>query len=199
MKEDLAADDNQSDLVAGFVEKTHLLAFLKSKPGLTADTDLRPYLFLAQTSISRGKQVALLPPDEKALTLAKTIAGGDRVMSKSAALRAAAEEGGIVESVIRHLTTTLGNSTDNRARTHILTGLDAICTKHPRFYGDIIKALEQCNPGNSDAVGIAGNTLLVNAETRGVTVSPDLKERFSKAAGVLGALSGGKRDRLQRK
>jgi hypothetical protein len=93
----------------------------------------------------------------------------------------------------------LESSKDNRARTHILTGLDAICTKHPRFYGDIVKVLEKCDPGSNDAVGIAGNNLLANAESRGINVSPDLKERFSKAAGALGALASGKRDRLRKK
>jgi hypothetical protein len=199
LRERPSPSENQSELVAGFAEKTHLLAFLKSEPRLSADTDLRPYLFLAQTSISRGKQVALLPPDEKALALAKAIAGADRVMSKAAALRAAAEEGGSVEPVIRHLRNTLGSSTDNRARTHILTGLDAICAKHPRFYADAVKALEQCDPGGSEAIGVAGNTLLANAESRGIAVSPDVKDRFNKAAGALGALAGGRRERPRRK
>lgn len=194
-----STEDTQSELVAGFAEKTRLLAFLKNEPSLSANTDLRPYLFLAQTSISRGKQVALLPPDEKALALARSIAGADRVMSKAAALRAAAEEGGAVESVIRHLTGLLGASTDNRARTHILTGLDAICTKHPRYYADAVKGLEKCDPGNNGAVGIAGNTLLANAESRGATVSEEIKDRFNKAAGALGALAGSRRDRTKRK
>ncbi len=198
VKGDWTSEENQSELVAGFAEKTRLLTFLKNEPGLSGNTDLRPYLFLAQTSISRGKQAPLLPPDEKALALAKSIAGMDRVMSKSASLRAAAEEGGTVESVIRHLANALGSSKDNRARTHILTGFDTICMKHPRLYDDVVKAMEQCDPGSNDAVGIAGNNLLANAETRGITISPDLKERFSKAAGALGVLTS-KRDRSRRK
>lgn len=199
LRDKASGEESQSDVVAGFAEKTRLLALLKNEPGLSADTDLRPYLFLAQTSISRGKQVALLPPDEKALALAKAIAGADRVMSKAAALRAAAEDESAVESVIRHLTGILGTTTDTRTRTHILNGLDVICAKHPRYYADTVKALEQCDPGKSDAVGVAGNALLASAENRGVIVSADLKERFSKAAGALGALVGTGRDRPRRK
>jgi len=199
VKEDVVSDEDKSELVAGFAEKTRLVALLKNDPGLSADSDLRPYLFLAQTSISRGKEVRLLPPDEKAQSLAKSIAGADRVMSKAAALRAAAEEGGTVESVIRHLVNTLASSTDNRARTHILTGIDAICTRHQRFYEDVVKGLEQCDPGSNTAVGVAGNTLLANAENGGISVSPDLKDRFAQAAGALSALSGSKRDRPRRK
>lgn len=199
VKEDVVSEEDKSELVAGFAEKTRLVTFLKNDPSLSGNSDLRPYLFLAQTSISRGKEVRLLPPDEKALSLAKSIAGADRVMSKAAALRAAAEEGGTVESVIRHLVNMLASSKDNRARTHILTGMDTICTRHHRFYGDVAKGLEQCDPGGNTAVGIAGNTLLANAENCGITVSPDLKDRFARAAGELSALSGGKRDRSRRK
>lgn len=198
VKEGVGPDENQSALVAGFAEKTRLVTFLKNDPGLSADTDLRPYLFLAQTSISRGNQVRLLPPDEKAQALAKSIAGADRIMSKATALRAAAEEDGTVESVIRHLLNTLTSSTDNRTRTHVLTGLDAICSKHPRFYGDVVKGIEQYDPGDNAAVGVAGNTLLVNAENRGISVSPGLKDRFNKASGVLSALSSSKQDLSRR-
>lgn len=199
VNEEPVAAEEKSELVEGFAEKTHLVTFLKNDPALTANTDLRPYLFLAQTSISRGKEIRLLPPDEKALSLAKSIASADRVMSKAAALRAAAEEGGTVESVLRHLVNMLTSSRDNRARTHIITGLDAICARHQRFYGDIVKGLEQCDPESNAAVGVAGNTLLANAENAGIGVSPDLKDRFSKAAGVLSVLSSGKRDRSRRK
>jgi len=191
--------EEKSELVEGFAEKTHLVTFLKNDPGLTADSDLRPYLFLAQTSISRGKQTRLLPPDEKALSLAKSIAGKDRVMSKAAALRTAAEEAGTVESVIRHLVNTLAVSTDNQVRTHILTGLDTICGKHQRFYGDVVKGLDQCDPGSNVALGVSGNTLLSNAERAGTSASSNLRNRFANAAGVLSALSGGKRTRSQRK
>lgn len=199
VKKEEVSDEDQSELVAGFSEKTRLVAFIKNDPCISADTDLRPYLFLAQTSISRGKQVQLLPPDEKAQSLAKSIAGKDRVMSKAAALRAAAEEGDTVESVIRHLINMLGSSTDNRARTHIITGLDTICTKHHRFYEDAVRGLDQCDPGKNAAVGVAGNTLLVNAENYGIDISADLKQRYAKAAGVLSALSSGKRKRSARK
>ncbi|MGA3208031.1 MAG: P-loop NTPase fold protein [Syntrophales bacterium] len=193
------SDEEKSGIVEEFAEKTHLVAFLKNDPSLTADVDLRPYLFLAQTSISRGKQTRLLPPDEKSESLAKSIAGKDRVMSKASALRAAAEDAGTVESVIRHLVNTLAGSTDNQVRTHILTGLDTICAKHNRFYSDVVKGLDQCDPGSSTALGIAGNTLLSNAERVGTTVTSDLKDRFAKAAGVLSALSGGRHSSPRRK
>ncbi len=191
--------DEKSELVDEYIDKTQLITFLKSAPGLTANTDLRPYLFLAQTSISRGKQAQLLPPEEKAQTLAKSIAGKDRVMSKAASLRAAAEEVGTVESVIRHLVTTLLASTDNQVRTHILTGLDSICARHHRFFAVVVKGLDQCDPGNNTAMGVAGNNLLTNAERAGTSVSAELKAKFTRAAGALSVLSGTKRPRSQRK
>lgn len=192
LSDEAAPDDDQSKLVAGFATKTRLLTFLRNLPALSADSDLRPYLFLAQTSISRGSEVRLLPPEEKAQSFAKSISSPDRVMSKAAALRSASEESDTVESVIRHLLTLLGNSKDNRVRTHILTGLDIICAKNHQFYGDVVKGLEKFDPGNNEAVGIAGNTLVTNAENRGIEVSSTLMEKFAKAAGVLSVLSGSK-------
>lgn len=191
--------EEKSELVEEYAEKAQLITFLKSDPELTAATDLRPYLFLAQTSISRGKQAQLLPPDEKAQTLAKSIAGKDRVMSKAASLRAAAEEAGTVEAVIRNLMNPLLASTDNQARTHILTGLDTICARHHRFYAAVVKGLDQCDPGRNAALGVAGNNLLTNAERAGTSVSQELKDKFVGAAGALSVLSGTKRTRSQRK
>jgi hypothetical protein len=193
------ADQEKSELVEVFAEKAHLVTFLKSAPELTAETDLRPYLFLAQTSISRGKQAQLLPPDEKAQALAKSIGGKDRVMSKAAALRAAAEEAGTVASVVRNLVSLLASSTDNQVRTHVLTGLDVICSKHSRFYVDVIAGVNQFDPGNNTALGVAGSTLLANAERAGTIVPAGLRTRFDSAAGVLGALAGTKRGGSKRK
>jgi len=198
IKQKAESAEDKSDLVEGFVDKMHLLSFIRKDPRLTGESDLRPYLFLAQTSINREKQSRILPPDEKAQTLAKTIAGKDRVMSRATALRVAAEEIGTVESVIRHLMNEMVASTDNQSRTHILTGLDTICGKHNRFYSDVVKELGKLDPGNSAALGVAGNNLIANAERSGVTILPDLKDRFAKAAGVLGALTGGKRSRSER-
>lgn len=199
IKQKTESTEDKSDLVEGFADKMQLLSFIRKDPGLTGESDLRPYLFLAQTSINREKQSRLIPPDEKAQTLAKTIAGKDRVMSRATALRVAAEEIGTVESVIRHLINELTASTDNQSRIHILTGLDTICGKHNRFYSDVVKGLVQLDPGSNAALGVAGNNLIANAERRGVTILPDLKNRFAKAAGVLGALTVSKRPRPERK
>jgi len=198
MKDDHPADEDKSGLVSGFAGMTHLLAFLKNEPLVSADTDLRPYLFLAQTSINRGEQAALLPPDEKALSLARRIADADRIVSKAAALKVSAEEDDAVEPVIRHLLSFLTTSNDNRIRIHIVTGLDRICSKHPRFYPEMVKALERIDPSGNIALGVAGNTILANADATGVKVSPELKDRFTKAAGALEGLSGSRRTSKER-
>ena len=149
-------------------------------------------------AINRGKQTHLLPPDEKSESLARSIANKDRVMSKASALRAASEEVGIVESVIRHLLNMLPISSETQVRTHILTGLDTICTKQKQFYEEIVRGLSHFDPSNNAAVGVAGNSLLSNAERTGVTVPSGLRSRFSKAAGALSAISGENPSKSQR-
>lgn len=183
------AEKEKSQLVEGFAEQARLVTFLKNEPQFTGTTDLGPYLYLAQTSLSRGTQQQLLPPDEKARNLAKSIGGNDRVVSKAAALRAAAEESGIAESVIRYLLPILANSQDNQILTHTLNGLDTICTKHPRLYEDAVKAMEQCDPRKNQAVGVAGNNLLANAKRAGANVPTTLASKYTDAAGALSALT----------
>lgn len=197
LAEELATDrptntEEKSEVVEEFAEKAHLITFLRSEPQLTGQTDLRPYLFLAQTSISRGKQSSLLPPDEKALSLAKSIAGKDRIISKASALKAAAEDASTVQSIVRHLTSLLAASDETQGRIHIITGLDTICMKHPQAYEHAATELSRLNPGNNTAMGIAGASLLKNAKKFGVNISEEDVDRFSKAAGILSVLTGGK-------
>lgn len=184
--------EEKSEVVEEFSEKLHLITFLRSEPQLTGQTDLRPYLFLAQTSISRGKQSPVLPPDEKALTLAKSIAGKDRIISKASALKAAAEDTGTVQSIVRHLISLLVASTDTQLRIHIVNGLDTICMKHPRVYEDAVAGISKLDPGTNVAMGVAGSNLFRNAKGAGVTASSEVVDRFTKAAGILSVLSGGK-------
>lgn len=193
--------EEKSDIVEGFAEKKRLITFLKNDPQISIDIDLRPYLFLAQTSINRGKQTQLLPPDEKALTFAQTISGKDRVMSKAAALQAASEDADAAESVVKHLIAKLKQCTDNQSRTHIITGFDTICLKHKRLYAEVVKEIENIVPSGKGvaAVGVAGGNLLANAEKVGVSISSNAKEKFAKAAGPLSALTGTKQSTRQKR
>jgi lactam utilization protein B len=113
-------------------------------------------------------------------------------MSKASALRAAAEDVGAVESVVRQLVNLLAGSSDTQVRIHTLNGFDTICAKHRRFYEDAVKAIAQVDPGTNVAMGVAGSNLLKNAKSAGVDVSPEVMDRFTKAAGFLSILSGGK-------
>ncbi len=188
------SDSEASELVATYRERSRLVSFIKEAPALDGETDLRPYLFLAQTSISRGAQVISLP-DDRAKSLAVAIAGRDRIMSKAAALRAAAEDEPTVEAVLRHLAARLGEADDVQTKTHIITGFGTVCGKHPNAYPAAVAAIGKCDPGGNAAVGLAGKQLLTSAEAAGTAVPEAAKARFSQAAGALGALSGGRRPR----
>jgi hypothetical protein len=75
---DPALDDG-SKLVSEAKETTGLVEFLQAEPQLTKDTDLRPYLFLAQTALSREGASQLAPLDETARSLASQMRSTDRV------------------------------------------------------------------------------------------------------------------------
>jgi len=187
-------DADASELVATYRERLRLVSFVKTEPALDGETDLRPYLFLAQTSISRGAQILSLP-DEKAKSLAAAIAGRDRVMSKAAALRAAAEDDSTVESILTHLAARLSEADDGQTKTHILTGYGTVCGKHPSTYPAVVSAVSKCDPCSNAAVGLAGKQLLDSAEAAGTTVPEALKNKSAQAAGAFGALSSGRRTR----
>ena len=180
---------SESKLVADSLGVPGLLGYLTLEPRLTGDIDLAPYLFLAQTSLSRGRTTDLMPVDEKARSLANSIESEDPLVAKTAAKQAAAQESAIASSVVRILLGDLPAAKTPAATTHILNGLDAICRAHKDQYGPVFKALAQVDPTGLDAVALAAITLISNAEQAGITAPEDLKERFTKSSPFAAALA----------
>ena len=192
----VATDDNnaasESKVVADSLGIPGLLDYLTHEPRVTGETDLRPYLFLAQTSLGRGRVMGLVPADEKAKALANSIESDDPLMSKTAAKQAAAQEPAIVSSVVRVLVGDLSAAKSILQKTHILTGLDVICRSHKDQYAPVLKALAPFDPTGNAAVAIAASAFLSNAEQEKIDVPPDLKDRFSKASPLAAAFTTGK-------
>ena len=189
--EDVPKSD--SKLVAESLNKTGLIEYMLAEPVLSGDIDLRPYLYLSQTALSRGRAVALVPVDEKARSLARMIESDDPLRTKTAAKRTASEEPAVVGSVVRILLADFSQTQNIVIQTHILNGLDAICRVHRDQYSAVLMLLGQIEVIGKDAVAISASTLLENASKAGINVSPELKEKFAKGSKIAAALTTSKK------
>jgi hypothetical protein len=181
-----------SELVTQALGSPGLVEFLAEKP-LLDEVDLTPYLFLAQTALSRERLPALVPIDEMAKDIVGRIATKDRVRSSSAARQTALMEESTASAVVRMLIPEMLGATDTLTRTHIITGLDTICTNHPILYQSVVKALEEVDPKGQEPVAIVASSILANAEKAQVPVSEDLKDKFARGFKLVQALRKGQR------
>jgi predicted KAP-like P-loop ATPase len=181
--------ESESKLVTESVGRVGLVEYLLAEPKISGKIDLNPYLFLAQTSLSRGRATGLQPADEKAKSLAQAIESDDPLRSRAGAKQAAAQETAVAASVVRILVTDLAASKESLLRTHIINGLEAICRSHKEQYAHALRGLSQVDPAGQDAVAISATTLFAAAEKAGMTVAPELKEKFkgSKFASAFGS------------
>lgn len=83
----------------------------------------------------------------------------------------------------------LQGAKDAVSKVRIVTGLEAICRKHPDQYPSVIKALGQIDATGNDALALAGATFLQNAQEAQATVPDGLIERFTGASPLAKALS----------
>lgn len=173
---------SDSELVTEALRSPGLLEYLLTAPKLSAEIDLRPYLFLAQTSLSRGRAPTIVPADEAARDLARRIESADRLRSKTAAKQAAAQETSVAAAVVRILTTDLPGAADIGSTTNIITGLGVICAQHPEQYSPTLAALHTIDPKGKDAIALAGLGVLNEAEARGVQLAEGIKARFEESS-----------------
>jgi hypothetical protein len=185
-----ANDEERSDspLVSESLQRGGLLDFLQAEPKLTGEVDLNPYLFLAQTSLSRGKRDALMPIDDRAKSLARLIQSDDPLRAKTAARQAVAQEAAVVTAVVRILLNDLPAGS-TVVQTHALNGLATICHAHPDSYALVLKFLGQFDAQKRSAVALVASTLLTAAERDGREVSQELKEKFTSQSKIAAALS----------
>lgn len=186
----------QSKLLTESLGRAGLVEYLKAAPALTGDLDLRPYMFLAQTSLSRGREPVLVPTEEKARAMASTIESDDDLRQKAGARQVAAAEPAMAAAVIRALTGDLTKTKDAAVRVRIITSMDTITLAHKDQYDPVIRALGEVDPSNQ-AVAVAAMALLTNAESMGISVPADLRDRFASASPIAAAFgrSGTKRPR----
>jgi hypothetical protein len=196
-----AAEDSsraeRSKLVSDAMGVPGLVDYLQLEPKL-ADTDLSPYLFLAQTSLNRERIATIQPVDEKARNLARFIESDDPIRAKTAAKQAAAAEPALSSAVVRILLSDLSVARDATLAARIVNGLVPICRRAPDNYGNALKALAQATV-SGEALAIAAVTLISDGEKKGVNLSGDLKERYLKDSPIAAALAGTGKERRTRR
>jgi len=192
-----AAKDHKSDtleskLLAESMGKAGLVEYLMAAPALDGTIDLRDYLFLAQTSLSRGQVLAVMPADEKAESLARAIEGDDALRAKAAAQQAAAQEPAIASAIVRRLVSDLQGAKEAISKVRIIGGLDILCRKHCDPV--VLKVLPQIDPTGNDALALTGITFLRSAQSAGVEIPEGIIDRYEKASPLAEAFSGSRRN-----
>ena len=178
----------QSPTLNSFLGEPGLCGFLLSEPRLDGDTNLTPYLFLAQTSLSHGQPVGIVSVDEKTKQLVRAIEGTDSLMSRSASKRAAAQEPALASAVVRQLVADLPSVADATAIANILGGLSQIGTTHKELFKTMVKPVGELD-GSKTAVALAALTLLQKAKDAGADVPDPVTAKFKKASTIAEALS----------
>jgi hypothetical protein len=186
---DGADTEPSSKLVTDALAQPVLVQYLKREPVLTSADDLRPYLFLAQTSLSKDRPERAPSADEQARRIARNVGSDDRVRAKAAARQAAALDQDMAALVVRMLAQDLAQASTIIAQTHIMTGFAEICRRHPSLFPAALRALEQIPSPPAEAVSIAGNTLIANAQSAAVDVTPELHEKFAPRSKLASALA----------
>lgn len=185
---DSSEEVSDSQIVLESMGKTGLVEFLVAAKQRLRGVDLNPYLFLAQTALSRGIRGGLEPIDDKAKELARFIESDDPLRTKMASKQVAAQETAVANAVVRILLADLPKASVI-VQTHILNGIGVICRRHKESYKTVLSSLGQFDPQQRDPVVLAAKTLLAAAESDGVEVSEEIKSRYVSQSGVVAALS----------
>jgi hypothetical protein len=179
----LLADDSIGDavqhspLLAQSLDEGGLIGFLKQEPQLASDLDLRPYMFLAQTSLSRQPLKQPSTVSDKVKELVGGIENEDRIVSRAAALRAAAEEPAIIESVFKSLVQRFETLSVQSVQTHVVIAFGLLAEKRADLYPGLLKFLAESKK-LPPAASIFIPALLQKAEAAGNSVDQKLKDQF---------------------
>ena len=98
------AGEAPGKLVADALALPALVHYLNREPLLKSTDDLRQYLFLAQTSLSKERPEPVASVDEQARRIARNIGSDDRIRARASARQAAALDAEMALLVVRMLT-----------------------------------------------------------------------------------------------
>lgn len=187
------AGETSGKLLSDALALPALVHYLNREPILKSTDDLRPYLFLAQTSLSKERPEPVASVDEQARRIARNIGSDDRIRARASARQAAALDPEMAALVVRLLAQDLAQATNLTVQTHIITGLSEICRRHQSQYAAAVKALEKLAAPIVQALQIAGNAIISDARSSGVPVASELIETFVPKGALASALAGKKK------
>lgn len=168
--------DASESLVGKYADVPSLVEFLKAAPTIDGETNLQPYLFLAQTSLGRSQSIGLATIDESTKAIVLSIEGTDPVPSRSAATKAA-QDRTIAAAVFRQLVSDLATAKEQSSMVNMLSALGTVGKAWPELFATAFSAVEKLD-GSNQAISLAVSTLLTAAEKANVQVSRDLKDKF---------------------
>ena len=179
----------ESKLVSDSLGRPGLVEYLRSDPTLSGDSDLGPYLFLAQTSVPRGEPVVLRPAEEETRKLVSDVESDDALRSKAGAQRLSASEVGIVGAAVRQLIVDLPNIKEAAVQTHVVRGLGIVCQRHTDLLPPVLAAITSLSFEQKEGLALAASALVTNAERAGHPANPEFVERLKKASSLVQALA----------
>lgn len=194
LKPDSGEADTPTDskLLSESLETSGLLQFLHDAPQLTDRVDLRPYLFLAQTSLNRGQIGDIVSIDEQVNAIIRSIESEDRIVSDAGARKAASAEPAAAEAVVRILLNHLPSMPRAVQKTRAIIALQTICRAHKTHFPAVLKALPQLDTRDT-AVSLSAMTLIEEAKGVGVAIPDGLENRFGTGSRLAGAIAGKKK------
>jgi hypothetical protein len=151
-------------------------------------TILTPYLFLAQTSLSRGQVAGIVSADEKTKQLVRTIEGSDSLLARSAAKRAAAQDAPVASAVVRQLLSDLPAMRDKAIIVNVVAGLGHIGSAHRELFTLMVKPVADLD-STDHAVSLTALTFFQKAKEAGADFPEVFTSKFSKASPIAAALA----------
>lgn len=173
-----------SETVAKHVKEPGLADFLVAEPAIGSETNLQPYLFLAQTSLGQSQSVGITTIDESTKALVRTIEGTDGVPARAAAVKASLDPS-VAGAVFRKIVADLSAAKDQSSIANMLAALAEIGTKNTSLFPLIVPAMNILASGPTISLGAL--TLIEAAEKAGVVIEAKAKAKFgeSKIAAAL--------------
>lgn len=180
--------ESPSQIVNDALRRAGLVEFLLAEPTISVDDDLTPYLFLAQTSLSRGNLSGLMPLDDKAQALAKQIESEDPLRTRTASQQAAKQDLTVAAVIVRTLVANVSKA-NTTVQTHVINGLGVICLSHKELFPSVISFLAGFDPQKREAVVIAAQAFIGTAQGSGAVVPSEVSTKFVGVSKLADALN----------
>jgi hypothetical protein len=170
------AGDASETLLKKYIQVPGLVEFLKATPAINGETNLQPYLFLAQTSLGRSQSIGIVTIDESTKALILSIESTDPIAARSAATKAA-QDPTLGAAVFKQVVNDLATAKEQASMVNMLSGLATIGKAQPELFKSAFSAIEKLD-GNNQAISLSVSALITSAEKANIQVGKELKDKF---------------------